>query len=93
MNELLQQIFNLEDPIGKAIVDWIQILFWIGVGNYIIHIVRLGYESVCLIHVKNYIKNNHGLGEISPDLLNNLANLQSPVQASVLASFTDEYVI
>ena len=72
MNELLQQIFNLEDPIGKAIVDWIQILFWIGVGNYIIHIVRLGYESVCLIHVKNYIKNNHGLGEISPDLLNNL---------------------
>ena len=72
MNELLQQIFNLEDPIGRTIVYWIRVFFWVGVGNYIIHIVRLGYENACLIYVRKYIKDNHGLGEISPDLLNNL---------------------
>ena len=72
MNELLQQIFNLEDPIGRTIVYWIRVFFWVGVGNYIIHIVRLGYESACLMSVRKYIKDNHGLGEINHDLLNNL---------------------
>ena len=70
MNELLQQIFNIEDPIGKAIVDWIQRLFWIGVINYGVHLGRLGYEYICLKFVQIKIKN--GLDVISPDLLNNL---------------------
>ena len=70
MNELLQQIFNIEDPIGKAIVDWIQRLFWIGVINYGVHLGRLGYEYICLKFVQGKIKN--GLDVISPDLLNNL---------------------
>lgn len=72
MNELLQQIFNLEDPIGRIIVDWIRIFFWVGVINYGIHIARIIYESVCLIYVRKYIKDNHGLSEISPDLLSTL---------------------
>lgn len=72
LNDLLQQIFNLKDPIGRTIVYWIFVFFWVGVGNYIIHIVRLGYESACLVSVRKYIKDNHGLGEINRDLLNNL---------------------
>ena len=72
MNELLQQIFNLEDPIGRTIVYWIRVLFWVGVGNYVIHIVRLGYESACLIYVRKYIKDNHGLDDVSSDSLNTL---------------------
>lgn len=72
MDELLQQIFNLEDPIGRTIVYWIRVFFWVGVGNYVIHIVRLGYESACLISVRKYIKDNHGLSEINHDLLSNL---------------------
>ena len=72
MNELLQEIFSLEDPIGRTIVNWIRVFFWIGVINYGVHIGRILYESACLIYVKKYIKDNHGLGEISPDLLNNL---------------------
>ena len=73
MNELLQQIFDLEDPIGRIIVTWIRVFFWVGVVNYGVHIGRILYESACLIYVKKYIKDNHGLGDISPDLLNNLA--------------------
>lgn len=69
MNELLQQIFNLEDPIGRTIVYWIRVFFWIGVINYGIHIARIIYESVCLISVRKYIKDNHGLGDVSSDLL------------------------
>ena len=75
MNELLQQIFNLEDPIGSTIVHWIRVLFWIGVGNYGVHIGRILYENACLTSVRKYIKDNHGLGEISLDLLNDLARL------------------
>ena len=73
MNELLQQIFNLEDPIGRTIVDWIRIFFIIGVINYGIHIARVIYESVCLIYVRKCIKDNHGLGDASSDLLNKLS--------------------
>ncbi len=72
MNELLQQIFNLEDPIGRTIVYWIRIFFWVGVINYGIHIARIIYESVCLIYVRKYIKNTHGLGDVSSDLLHKL---------------------
>ena len=70
MNELLQQIFNLEDPIGRTIVYWIRVFFWVGVINYGVHIVRIIYESVCLISVRKYIKNNQRLGEIDIDSLN-----------------------
>ena len=72
INVLLQQIFNLEDQIGRTIVDWIHIFFWVGVGNYIWHLVRIGYNYFCLSRVKKYIKNNHGFGDISPDLLDEL---------------------
>ena len=70
MNELLQQIFNLEDPIGRTIVYWIRIFFWVGVINYGLHFVRLGYEYFCLKFVQ--IKIKKGLNVISPGLLNNL---------------------
>ena len=72
MDELLQQIFNLEDPIGRTIVYWIRIFFWVGVINYGIHIARIIYESVCLLYVRKYIKDNHGLDDVSSDLLNKL---------------------
>ena len=70
MNELLQQIFNLEDPIGRTIVYWIRIFFWVGVINYGIHLGRLVYEYVCLQFVQ--IKIKKGLDVISPGLLNRL---------------------
>ena len=76
MNELLQQIFNeifnLQDPIGRTIVYWIRVFFWVGVINYGVHIARILYESVCLIYVNKQIKDKHGLSQIFPDLLNNL---------------------
>ena len=71
MNELLQQIFNLEDPIGRTIVYWIQVFFWVGVINYGMHLGRLGYEYVCLKFVQ--IKIKKGLDVTSPDLRNRLA--------------------
>ena len=70
MNALLQQIFNLEDPIGRTIVYWIRIFFWVGVINYGVHLGRLGYEYICLKFVQ--IKIKKGLNVISPGLLNNL---------------------
>jgi len=70
LNELLQQIFNLEDPIGRTIVYWIRIFFWVGVINYGIHLGRLVYEYVCLQFVQ--IKIKKGLDVISPGLLNRL---------------------
>ena len=72
MNELLQQIFNLEDPIGRAIVRWILVVFFIGVVNYIWHLVRIGYNYFCLSRVEKYIKNSHGFSDISPNLLDEL---------------------
>ena len=72
INASLQQIFNLEDPTGRTIVYWIRVLFFVGVGNYLYHIGRIGYNYFCLVYVKNYIKNTHGLGDISSDLLNKL---------------------
>ena len=65
MNELLQQIFNLEDPIGRTIVYWIRIFFWVGVINYGVHLARLGYEYICLKSVQNKIRKD--LDVTSPD--------------------------
>ena len=69
MNELLQLDFSLEDPIGKAIVNLIQIFFWVGVANYGWHFLRLIYEGVCLFYVRKHIK-NHGFSDVSTDFLN-----------------------
>ncbi len=69
MNELLNLAFSLEDPIGKTIVNLIQIFFWIGVANYGWHLLRVIYESVCLFFVRKHIK-NHGFSDVSTDFLN-----------------------
>ena len=72
MSELLQHIFNLEDPTGRTIVRWIFIVFWVGFLNYLWHIARIGLESLNLNSVQDYIETNHGLGDISSDLLDKL---------------------
>ncbi len=72
MNELLKLIFELEDPIGKTIVTLIKWVFWIGVINYIIHFVRLGYEYASLKFVQ--IKTKQGLDVTSADYINKLYN-------------------
>ncbi len=85
MNELLQQIFNLEDPIGRTIVYWIRIFFWVGVINYGVHLGRLGYEYICLKFVQ--IKIKRGLDVISPDLLNQLAKsvvIRTGIRVSII---------
>lgn len=85
MNELLQQIFNLETPIGRTIVYWIRIFFWVGVGNYIWHLGRLGYEYICLKFVQ--IKIKKGLDVVSPGLLNRLAKsvvIRTGIRVSII---------
>ncbi len=85
MNELLQQIFNLEDPIGRTIVYWIRIFFWVGVINYGVHLGRLGYEYICLKFIQ--IKIKRGLDVISPDLLNQLAKsvvIRTGIRVSII---------
>ena len=85
MNELLQQIFNLQDPIGKTIVDWIRIFFWVGVINYGVHLGRLGYEYICLKFVQIEIKK--GLDVTSPDFFNRLAKsvvLRTGIRVSII---------
>ena len=85
MNELLQQIFNLEDPLGRTIVYWIRIFFWVGVINYGVHLGRLGYEYICLKFVQ--IKIKRGLDVISPDLLNQLAKsvvIRTGIRVSII---------
>ena len=77
IDELLQNIlslgiFSLEDPFGRNIVRLIFYFFWLGVINYAVHILRIGYNYFCLKRVQSYIKNNHGLGDISPSLLDKL---------------------
>ena len=73
MNEIIQFISSLEDPVGRSIVQLIFIVFWVGVLNYLLHIVWLRiWERLNLKHVRDYIKANHGLGDISPQLLNKL---------------------
>lgn len=77
IEQILDIVFNSEDlidPIGKAIVDWIQIFFWVGVVNYGIHVLRIVYESVCLFYVRKHIK-NHGFSDVSTDFLNRFSQL------------------
>lgn len=71
LQKIFNQIFNLQDPTGKTIVYWIRVFFWVGVINYGVHLVRLGYEYICLKFVQ--IKIKKGLDVTSPDLRNRLA--------------------
>lgn len=73
MNEIIQFISNLEDPVGKSIVQLIFIVFCVGVLNYLLHIIWLRiWERLNLKQVRTYITANHGLGNTSLELLNKL---------------------
>ena len=91
IDELLQNIlslgiFSLEDPFGRNIVRLIFYVFWLGVINYAVHILRIGYNYFCLKRVQSYIKNNHGLGDISPSLLDKLRAQEFIVQNYLVIS-------
>ena len=91
IDELLQNIlslgiFSLEDPFGRNIVRLIFYIFWLGVINYAVHILRIGYNYFCLKRVQSYIKNNHGLGDISPSLLDKLRAQEFIVQNYLVIS-------
>ncbi len=72
IGELLRDISDLDDPFGRKIVSAIYIVFGVGVANYVVHMLRIGYDYVCLKRVQDYIKDNHGLGDISFGLLDKL---------------------
>ena len=91
IDELLQNIlslgiFSLEDPFGRNIVRLIFYVFWLGVINYAVHILRIGYNYFCLKRVQSYIKDNHGLGDISPSLLDKLRAQEFIVQNYLVIS-------
>ena len=86
IDELLQYIFSLEDPFGRNIVRFIFLVFWLGVINYAVHILRIGYNYFCLKRVQSYIKSNHGLGDISPGLLDKLRAQEFIVQKYLVIS-------
>ncbi len=68
---MLKLVFELDDPIGKTIVTLIKWVFWIGVINYIIHFLRLGWEYASLKIVQ--IKTKRGLDVTSADYINKLS--------------------
>ena len=72
IGELLRGISDLDDPFGRKIVSAIYFVFWVGVANYAVHMLRIGYDFLCLKGVQDYIKDNHGLGDISFGLLDKL---------------------
>ena len=86
IDELLQYISSLEDPFGRNIVRFIFVVFWFGAINYAVHILRIGYNYFCLKRVQSYIKNNHGLGDISPSLLDKLRAQEFIVQNYLVIS-------
>ena len=86
INELLQSISNLDDPFGKAIIQSIYLVFWVGVGNYAVHMLRIGYDYFCLRRVQDYIKDNHGLGDISFGLVDKLRAQKFIVQSYLVKS-------
>lgn len=72
MGELIQFIFNLENPVGRNIVWIILACFMAGILNYLWHIVvRLPWEWWNLHQAKTYIEKKSGIGDIS-GLLENL---------------------
>ncbi len=89
IGELLQYIFSLEDPFGKNIVQFIFLVFWLGVINYVVHILRIEYNYFCLKRVQSYIKSNHGLGDISPSLLDKLRAQKFIVRSSIYKRIRD----
>ena len=86
IGELIQYIFSLEDPFGRNIVRFIFLVFWLGVINYTVHILRIGYDYFCLKRVQSYIKNNQGLSDISPSLLDKLRAQEFIVQGYLVIS-------
>ena len=86
INELLQSISNLDDPFGKAIIQSIYLVFWVGVANYAVHMLRIGYDYFCLRRVQDYIKDNHGLGDISFGLVDKLRAEEFIVQSYLVKS-------
>ena len=65
MGELFQFIFRLEDATGRSIVWAICICFAIGVFNYLLQIVWVGWEWLNLKRIQDYWTRNHGLGDVS----------------------------
>ena len=86
INELLQSISNLDDPFGKAIIQSIYLVFWVGVANYAVHMLQIGYNYFCLRRVQDYIKDNHGLGDISFGLVDKLRAQEFIVQSYLVKS-------
>ena len=86
INELLESISNLDDPFGKAIIQSIYLVFWVGVANYAVHMLQIGYNYFCLRRVQDYIKDNHGLGDISFGLVDKLRAQEFIVQSYLVKS-------
>lgn len=89
MGELIQFIFNLEDPVGKNIVWIIVACFMAGVLNYVWHIaVRLPWEWWNLHQAKTYIEKQSGIGDIS-GLLQNLRDTGVWVKSVIYQRIAD----
>ena len=86
INELLESISNLDDPFGKTIIQSIYLVFWVGVANYAVHMLQIGYNYFCLRRVQDYIKDNHGLGDISFGLVDKLRAQEFIVQSYLVKS-------
>ena len=86
IGELLRGISDLDDPFGRKIVSAIYFVFWVGVANYVVHMLRIGYDFLCLKGVQGYIKDNHGLGDISFGLVDELRAQQFIVQSYLVKS-------
>ena len=86
INELLQSISNLDDPFGKAIIQSIYLVFWVGVANYAVHMLRISYDYFCLRRVQDYIKDNHGLDDTSFGLVDKLRAQKFIVQSYLVKS-------
>ena len=89
MGELIQFIFNLDDPVGRNIVRIILVCFMAGVLNYLWHIsVRLPWEWWNLHQAKTYIEKKSGIGDIS-DLLQSLRDARVRARSIIYQRIAD----
>ena len=89
MGELIQFIFNLENPVGRNIVWIILACFMAGILNYLWHIVvRLPWEWWNLYQAKTYIEKKSGIGDIS-GLLENLRDAGVQVRSVIYQRIAD----
>ena len=89
MGELIQFIFNLENPVGRNIVWIILACFMAGILNYLWHIVvRLPWEWWNLHQAKTYIEKKSGIGDIS-SLLENLRDARVQVRSVIYQRIAD----